>query len=795
MQQDFQQAFAYIAALTGDGNSTVDFRLIHDRDKGIQAMPMRGTLQQHWQTLSHWNSQGWGAFVNIQEMDGNGRHLTNVRSIRTAIVDLDDPVFARQSWQAATSWHIQPQFSVNSSPNKFHVYWRYFPWLDITRYDNIERKLVAKFGGDPQVIDAARVMRLPGTFHNKAEPYLVTFQALNAFGYAVTVDQMEQALSDVQVRHGHGSRHELGEGQQAPNLNVALKALNARDPNELDRAEWIKVMASFKQSTATLIDEQTAYNYFMQWCERYEHNDIAENNKQWNSIRNTEVGFNTLVGDNHKLKSEMLLGPSTTKNPEILEKLNRPQPRDEPKPMPAPVQPMQPLPTTTFNEPPPMPDPLTPSEQLGEMVDGGDCEILFKGCYFIERFGSILTPSKRMMDPKQFNGRYGGKIFIIDRLGKTSKSPWEAATTSTLYTIPKMDHTRFLPHEKPGSITYDAIGRPGVNTYTPANVKRRAGDVTPFLNHLELLLPLEEDRNILIAYLAHNARFPGYKIPWAPLIQSEEGAGKKAIKRIISHIMGSNYVYYPKAQELAESGAKFNAWQREKLFILVDEVRVDERRDLIEVLKPMISEEEIEVQGKGKDQDKEDNYSNWMFFTNYRDAIPIRKNGRRFSIFYSQIQSVDDLIRLNMDQTYFDTFYGWLDFGSGLEIIADYLLNYPVERGALPKRAPITSSTQEALERSRGPLERLLSELILDARPGFRNGWISSVAFKSAIKEAGLSVRSDITIEKVIEGAGFSKAGRAVRDYFQESPRERTTLFHMSRAVDLQQFGRDQGYE
>src|SRR5690606_27624452 len=201
----------------------------------------------------------------------------------------------------------------------------------------------------------------------------------------------------------------------------------------------------------------------------------------------------------------------------------------------------------------------------------------------------------------------------------------------------------FLPHEEHGTVVQDNLGRSGVNTYKPAIVRRIEGDVSPFLRHIEALLPVESDRKILLDFLAHNIRFPGYKIPWAPVIQSVEGAGKGVLKALVTHAFGVQYVHFPNAKELTNSGSQFNAWVRNKLFILADEIKVDDKRDLIEVLKPLISEVLIEVQSKGVDQELEDNYANWAFFSNWKDAVPVSKNGRRYAIFYSPLQTVGDL--------------------------------------------------------------------------------------------------------------------------------------------------------
>jgi len=273
------------------------------------------------------------------------------------------------------------------------------------------------------------------------------------------------------------------------------------------------------------------------------------------------------------------------------------------------------------------------------------------------------------------------------------------------------------------------LGRCGVNTYRPATVNAEPGDVTPFWNHLCAMIPDENDRNILLDYFAHNIKFPGFKIPWAPVIQSTEGIGKNLFKLIMERGLGETYVYHPDAKQLVDSGAKFNAWMREKLFIIANEIKVDEKRDLVEILKPMISETRIELQAKNVDQAIEDNFANWMFFTNHKDAIPINRNGRRYAVFFCAIQSIDDLERRGMNDAYFISLFDWMN-ASGAAHVVHWLQQRPIERGAIPMRAPDTTSKAEAIREGRTVLETIILQMVRDELNGCRKGWISAAAVK-----------------------------------------------------------------
>lgn len=765
--QDFNQAAAYITALTGSPDSVCEFRAIHDTDKGVPAIPRRGVLSALWPELIHWNNQGYGIFCTVSAMDHTGeRKLENVAHVRAHFVDLDG-VDAPARYAEAVAWQPAASFAVFTSPSKAHVYWCVSPYLDLARFSTVQRKLRQMFSGDKSVTDATRVMRLPGTLHCKGESYLVTCAALVGYGQPLTVDALEAALTHVQVFDtADGTRHPLGtESLSAPSLAWLQRAMEMIDPNSLSRGEWVSYLAAFKQAGWCLTDPVTLKQMVFDWCARYEGNDLAENEKQYESLRETEVGWPNIE---RRVPSLKLMGYV-------------PQP-------PVAVAAATPQPVMVMPEPPPLGD------TSGEFLDMYGQQQWFKGCVAIERTGEILTPTGRYMKPAQFNVRYGGKKFIIDSTGKATDEPWKAATRSTMWTVPKADHIRFLPDHEFGEIITDQLGRRGVNTYVPVQIARQAGDASPFVNHIAAMIPDEGDRRILFDFWAHNIKFPGYKIPWAPLIQSTEGTGKGFIQETLERILGDMYVYSPKAQELVKSGSTFNSWMRAKLMIVVNEIKIDERRELIEILKPMITDKRVEIQAKGVDQEMEDNCANWQFFSNFKDAIPVNKNGRRYAVFYSALQSKDDLMRRGMDDRYYASLFNWLRTG-GSEIVADWFMNYPIERGMIPGKAPETTSMSEALVLSQGPIERLVIDAVADGLAGFRGGWVSLTALVNLMRERQMRQVSQNVLEGILISLGYRAVGRAVRPYFAEDRNSRSHLFALDGSADVAQFGRVQGYE
>lgn len=353
----------------------------------------------------------------------------------------------------------------------------------------------------------------------------------------------------------------------------------------------------------------------------------------------------------------------------------------------------------------------------------------FKGCVYVQELHKVFTPNGALLKSEQFNATYGGYSFqLTDGGDKVTRKPWDAFTESQIVRYPKAEAMAFRPQDEPGALIEEE-GRILVNAYVPVETPRTPGDATPFLTHLVKVLPVERDRNILLSYMAACVQFKGIKFQWAPLIQGVEGNGKTLFTRCVAFAIGDRYTHLPPANEIAE---KFNEWLFNKLFIGVEDVYVpDHKKEIIEVLKPMITNSRLAKRAMQQSQVMGDNYANFILNSNHKDAWRKTKNDRRIAPFYCAQQQDTDLARDGMDGNYFPALYDWLKSG-GYAIVADYLAEFAISDELNPAgachRAPETSSTSEALTASMGGIEQEIIEAVGESRPGFAGGWISSVA-------------------------------------------------------------------
>jgi hypothetical protein len=370
---------------------------------------------------------------------------------------------------------------------------------------------------------------------------------------------------------------------------------------------------------------------------------------------------------------------------------------------------------------------------------------LFAGCAYVCDVHRVLVPGGLMLKPDQFRVMFGGYSFPMDFANeRTSRDSWEAFTQSQAYRVPRADASCFRPDLAPGTLV-KANGQTLANMYWPVETPRKVGDIGPFLRHLAKVLPNERDQQILLSYMAAVVQYKGVKFQWWPLIQGVEGNGKTLFTRVVAYAVGDRYSYFPNAAELAD---KFNDWRYGKIFIGVEDIYVAEGRvEIMEALKPMITGERTEIQGKGEKKETRGVCDNGILNSNHKNAVQKHRNDRRFAVFFSAQQAAEDLQRDGMSEGYFAGLYDWLK-GDGYAIVSELLHTFPIPDEFNPagkcQRAPNTSTTEQAIEAGRGSVEQEVLERIEIADQGFAAGWVSSIFLDRLLDHLGASRRIPI---------------------------------------------------
>lgn len=412
-----------------------------------------------------------------------------------------------------------------------------------------------------------------------------------------------------------------------------------------------------------------------------------------------------------------------------------------------------------WKKPEPITDMATDPRMKEQYLNIQEMQKHFAGCVYIRDAHRVLIPDGSLLKSEQFNATYGGYYFQMMPDGtKSTRKAWEAFTENPMYHFPKGIREVFRPDLPPGLILNDG----GVNIYVDPQVKLTTGDPSPVINHINKLLPNDIDRKILINYMAAVVQHPGVKFQWCPVIQGVEGNGKTLLATCVAEAVGLQYVHSPIAENLGE---KYNDYVEGRIFIIVEEIWMKGRLEMLNVLKPLITNQRIEVRSMGRDKRMIDNVTNWFMCTNHRDAIIKSRSDRRYAIMYTAQQEFDDIARDGMDGEYFPDLYHWLRNG-GYAVVSHWLKTYPIDPEFNPAdkchRAPITSSTNDAIEISEGPIEKEIKEAIALGMPGFNGGWIDSLSLTNLIADKRIRAQHT-TIVECVKQMGYTEFQRADR--------------------------------
>ncbi|MCJ1900351.1 hypothetical protein MR829_08170 [Paracoccus versutus] len=305
---DIEAAKRFLAELLGP-NAPVTVRLIWQKSQAVQGentYTFTNPTKDDWAAISFLNVIGYSVFFFVNELDGTGGTSdSNVVRIRSNFVDLDNISTAEESAHRIVA-EMKPSLMVQSSPGKYHAYFRFPHHQDAAHFRLTQQKLAARYGGDRSICNPARLMRLPGFLHQKGQPILVQWGAVQG-GQDTTPETLAQALQDVQVAEGvNGARQPLGTLQQAPTREWLQTALDSIDPNDLGRDEWSRVYWAVMQAGWTLYSREELWQMLEAWCARYTRqwasgegsgNDPNDNRGVWiNGEHNgTSTGLPTIL--------------------------------------------------------------------------------------------------------------------------------------------------------------------------------------------------------------------------------------------------------------------------------------------------------------------------------------------------------------------------------------------------------------------------------------------------------------------------------------------------------------------
>jgi len=155
-----EDARGFLEALACDVEDTFCFRTFPDRGAGF-GRNYEGTLDNVWSSLVGDQDEGHGVFVVV---NAGGHKDADIHTIRAVFIDADG-----RELPAEDEWHVPPHLICQRDATHWHAYWL-VDGLPLDRFREVQTRLAVYYGTDRSVSNPSRVMRLPGTRHQKHDP-------------------------------------------------------------------------------------------------------------------------------------------------------------------------------------------------------------------------------------------------------------------------------------------------------------------------------------------------------------------------------------------------------------------------------------------------------------------------------------------------------------------------------------------------------------------------------------------------------------------------------------------------
>jgi hypothetical protein len=279
-------------------------------------------------------------------------------------------------------------------------------------------------------------------------------------------------------------------------------------------------------------------------------------------------------------------------------------------------------------------------------------------------------------------------------------------------------------------VTYAAgadvlVARDGLvygNRWRDARPTPVAGDISPWMRHLERMVPTEFEREHLLNVMAHKVQYPSHKINHAVLIGGHPGSGKDTLMAPFFWAIGGN----AKANcSLVRNEELTQQWgyALECEVMEIAELRQSEakdRRALENTLKPIIAAppELLTIQRKGLHPYMALNRVLVVAFSNERAAISIPSDDRRWFCLWAEASRMPEADAVSL--------WNWYQNRGGFAAVAAYLHARDVSAFNPGGTPPMTEAKMIMVEQGRSMGESYLVDIITRRLGDFAEGVVAA---------------------------------------------------------------------
>ena len=227
--------------------------------------------------------------------------------------------------------------------------------------------------------------------------------------------------------------------------------------------------------------------------------------------------------------------------------------------------------------------------------------------------------------------------------------------------------------------------------------------VNIFLEHLKLLVDYnEKSLDYLKKYIAHLFQRPEELPLVALLFKSSEGVGKDIFLTILSNIIGRDLVN--RDSKFENITGTFNKNLKNKLIIQLNEVKSKDGHENKDLLKDLITIEELNIRVMRTDTRTEKNYCRFILFTNNLTPISINRDNRRYVIFQCGEKK---------EPEYYNGVFGISTNPNSLSSIFSYFMNIDISKFTPFGNFIRTQAAENLEDNNKEPFYEFLYEICL----------------------------------------------------------------------------------
>lgn len=720
-----------------DGFSFQTFDDSKARKDHTLARVLHGTLDQVSPTLKAYNQRGAGVFVTISETDGAGRKLDNIVRVR-AIWQEDDS-------GEGVALPLEPHIITETSPNKYHRI-ILVDGLTFEQHQQIQNTLVSHYGSDKNAKDLARVLRLPGFWHLKGDPFQVKLlqassmppysaeEALAAFEVDATIASAPEAQK--QAINSDPDYLELTDNEPLPDINADNAAQYLPEAGNQSRVEWLEIGMILHHQFRGSVEGLEIFDQWSQNVREYQgYDDVAATWASFGKRRGgVEKTFKTLIKAHQErriVERKQSLGSVVDQGLKMIDRC------DDSNILLHDIAPK--LRRLAVGNVAAEKEFINALRNRYSQLRPGVTLLRTEAVKAMKNSqdGHVTVGAVELDDPRipEWARAWvyvaeSDQFYHIDQRSYISLPAFRNLLSSNLPSddgpkdaarflldnerVPKVMRTLYMPSVGPlfyeGGVRY-------ANSCSMSRTREEPAEITSpeavslFRKHLENICGgWNREAHLFANWLGAAVSFPPKKVRWSPLIIGVPGDGKSLFYDFTMMSLGrDNCQTLSASLIMASSSSGQSGWAEGYALSFIEELKWHghNRYDALNALKPYITNDVVPCRKLFNEAASIPNVTNYFATSNYLDGAPLEEGDRRFFALQSKLELS------KFTQKYFD------DLLAAIHANAPSITRWLIDLPAHPEfningHAPMTDTKKAIISLVSDDVDARILEILID---------------------------------------------------------------------------------